>query len=406
VVPAYISLSLLSLNSGMPAAAAVSLLLASAAVVGVRGLRLVPTSNATTIWASIDALHKCGVNDVPDIPARLFADGTGLLHMIEGSTAFHWHTGNTIYNLTRNCTAAWNSTQDPDPSMFAAAEWLDSPHVFPNGTVVALVHTEFDGHRLLVPPCNGSYPYCWMATVGLAISNDWGYTWQHARPPPAHLVATVPYEFNGTQRASGWGDPSNIVQSPKDGLFYAGFLNRNTVGLQAGGVCFARTSDLTDPTSWRAWGGAEWNVTLFVSPYAAVAPADAAQHVCAVSFIPGMSPGASSSSMPSGLAWSTYLEQFVITLDDMDNQHDLFVATSDDLVTWSTPQPFYSFSDLPANVKENVTSLTYPTLVDLDHGGPNFMAIGQNATLLWVSIGHSPYTDGRRVWATNVTFLK
>jgi hypothetical protein len=34
----------------------------------------------------------------------------------------------------------------------------------------------------------------------------------------------------------------------------------------------------------------------------------------------------------------------------------------------------------------------------------NFMSIGQNASLFWVSIGHSPWTDGRRVWATPMHF--
>jgi hypothetical protein len=77
--------------------------------------------------------------------------------------------------------------------MFASAEWLDSPHVFPNGTVVALVHVEFDAMNIEVPKCPHNYPLCWTVTVTQAISDDFGLTWRHAREPPAHLVAAVPY---------------------------------------------------------------------------------------------------------------------------------------------------------------------------------------------------------------------
>lgn len=83
------------------------------------------------------------------------------------------------------------------------------------------------------------------------------------------------------------------------------------------------------------------------------------------------------------------------------------MATSPDLVTWSTVAPLYALSDLPADVRHNVTAMTYPTFLDpttLIEG--NFMAVGQDPPLFWVSIGHSPYTDGRRVWATPFHFEK
>lgn len=353
-----------------------------------------PLGPPVSVWGSIDALHKCGVNDVPDIPARAFVAGDGSTHMIVGSTSFHWMSGPTLFNQTRNCTPAWNSTLDPDPSHYAYAEWLDSPHVFDNGTVIALVHTEYDAMKI---NCTGSYPYCWTVSIGLAVSHDWGLTWQHARPPPGHLVAAVPYEFNGTQIASGWGDPSSIILNPLDNYYYFGMWNRDQVGLQAPGVCFARTQDLTDPASWRAWGGSEYNIT-FTSAYT-MAPSDAPAHVCTVTNLP--------SCMPSGLTWSTYLQQFVVTLDCIQRQNGVYIAYSDDLIHWSTATQFYTIPDLPPPVKANVTSMTYPTLLDPSgQGGSNFNTIGQNASLLWVSIGHSPYTDGRRVWATPVQFIK
>jgi hypothetical protein len=374
------------------------LLVHLASLAAAAALTVTPSGPPASVWGSIDALHKCGVNDVPDIPPRAFLDDAGLAHMIVGSTAFHRMTGPTVFNQTRSCTPTWNSTQDADPAMFASAEWLDSPHVFPNGTVVALVHVEYDAMNIAVPKCPHSYPLCWSVAVTQAISDDFGATWRHARAPPAHLVAAVPYAFNASQPASGWGDPSNIFQSPLDGLYYVAVLNRNRVGLQAPGICFARTADLTDPASWRAWSGVAWNVS-WVSPYA-MAPGTEAAHVCA----PVVT---AEQCMPSGVVWSAYLGLFVATLDCIDRQGALYMATSADLVQWSAVAPFYDLAALPADVRRNVTSMTYPTFIDpTASAGGNFMAIGQDPPLFWVSIGHSPYTDGRRVWATPMHFEK
>lgn len=375
-------------------------LLAACLTAAATAVTVVSAGAPVSVWGSIDSLHKCGVNDTPDIPARAFVAGDdNSTRMIVGSTSFHFMSGPSLLNQTRSCTPSWNSTLNPDPSMFAASEWLDSPHAFFNGTVVALVHSEFDAMSIQVPPCNRSYPYCWTVTIGLAVSYDWGVTWQHARPPPHHLIAAVPYAFNASQPASGWGDPSNIIVNPVDGGYYFGMWNRNQVGLQPPGICFVRTTDLTDPSSWRGWGGETYNIS-FLSPYT-MPPGEAGAHVCTVAAnLP--------SCMPSGLTWSTYLSQFVLTMDCIDRQRGVYISFSDDLVNWTNATEFYTITDLPPDVQRNVTSMTYPTFLDpsTPHAGANFMSIAQNATLFWSSIGHSPWTDGRRVFATPMTFTK
>ncbi len=130
-------------------------------------------------------------------------------------------------------------------------------------------------------------------------------------------------------------------------------------------------------------------------------PGEASAHVCTTAAnLP--------SCMPSGLTWSTYLQQFVITMDCIQRQDGVYISFSDDLVHWSDAVKFYTISDLPPDVQRNVTSMTYPTFLDpsVSSTDPDFMSIGQNASLFWVSIGHSPYTDGRRVWATPMQFNK
>lgn len=57
----------------------------------------------------------------------------------------------------------------------------------------------------------------------------------------------MPYGYNESQLAYGWGDPSNILKHPKDGYYYAAMWNRNQVGLQAPGICMMRESTSSPP---------------------------------------------------------------------------------------------------------------------------------------------------------------
>jgi hypothetical protein len=352
------------------------------------------------VWAAVDTYHKCKIIDVPDIPLRAFFEQpNGPIHAVVGSTNYHRMAGNSLTNLTRECAVAWNETGDPNPAMFSGDEFLDSTYAFPNGTVYSLIHTEYPGN--VYGNCTGpAYPRCWTVTIGLAVSYDYGSTWAHARPPPYHLVAAVPYGYNQSQLAYGWGDPSNMVLKA-DGYFYVALWNRNQVGLQAPGVCIARTNDLTDPSSWRGLGaGGSYNVS-FASPYT-LPPGTEGEHVCSVVNLPNCPLG--------GLVYSSYLATYVATLDcSLQSGAHFYIAYSDDLIHWSTPETLYQMSDLPQNVSAQVTSMSYPAFLDPTapaNGDYNFLTIGQNPWLSWVSIGHSPYSDGRHAWVTPMAFSK
>lgn len=360
------------------------------------------TGSPVVVWAAVDTFHRCKIIDVPDIPARPYA-ASGEVRLIVGSTSFHRMSGPTLLNQTRECVASWNSTNDADPSHFAGDEFLDSPAPGADGSLYALVHTEYPGN--VYKNCSGpAYPHCWTVTIGLAVSRDGGSTWAHAAPPPAHLVAAVPYTYNASQLAYGWGDPSNIFagrHAGGDGFSYAAVWNRNQVGLQAPGVCFMRTADVTDPRSWRGYGGAGvYNVT-FVSPYT-LPPGGDASHICSVAVgLPSCPLG--------GVSWSARLSLYVATMDcSLQAGSQFYVTASPDLLTWAPPRPFYGAHDLPANVSAQVTAMSYPTLVDAaapDNGDPYYSTLsGDDFLLLWASIGHSPYSDGRHLWATPFRF--
>ena len=109
----------------------------------------------------------------------------------------------------------------------------------------------------------------------------------------------------------------------------------------------------------------------------------------------------------AGLSWSTYLEQFVVTLGCGDS---FKWATSSDLIKWSEPTVMDVMQDMPPNVSKMVRAMNYPTFMDPTaptHFGDNtYSVIGQHPYLFWASIGHSPETDGRHQWATPFTFQK
>lgn len=315
---------------------------------------------------------------------------------------------------------------DALPCRFAGDEFLDSTIAFENGTVISLIHTEYPGNVYnstgpTAPMCTiHAYPTCWTVTIGLAISHDWGQTWKHASPPPHHLVAAVPYGYNQSQLAYGWGDPSNIVKHPTDGFYYVAIWNRHQVGLQAPGICMMRSNALLDPSSWRAWDGKSYTKTLNASPYDLV-PGTESDHICTVTNLPlgqigdgranedHSDTGGAGGCAPAGLVWSTFLSKFVVTLGCGSK---FLWAHSEDLITWSTPEELYNPRTDIANssIARMVTANNYPNLMDASapkaFHDRNYYTIGETAHLFWVSIGHSPETDGRHLWATPMKFSK
>ena len=262
------------------------------------------------------------------------------------------------------------------------------------------------------------YPMCWTVSIGMVVSHDFGMTWSHVAKPPHHLVAAVPYKYNQSHMAYGWGDPSNIVRhcsdedfknedstshkDTEDCYYYVAMYNRNRIGEQPSGICMARTKDVLNPMSWRGWNGKEFSVR-FANPYKQLNPRE---HICETIDLPGIPEGCTI----LGLVWSLYLDEFVASIGCLVGHafgKSFYVSTSQDLIHWSPIKEFYNRDqDLPPDVRSQTTSIQYPSLLDPIHGGPNFDTIGQDPFLFWTSIGHSPHTDGRHLWATPIQFEK
>ena len=147
-------------------------------------------------------------------------------------------------------------------STYNAKEWLASPWTPDGKTIYALVHNEYQGRRYL---SGCTLPVRVLVQLDHERRLDELGRDLHQHLAPAHLVATIPYQFT-KDGPNGYFTPSNIVRSG-DGYFYAMF-RANRKGAQQLGTCLMRTRDLSDPTSWRAWNGTSFTVQ-FVNPYIA-----------------------------------------------------------------------------------------------------------------------------------------
>ena len=369
------------------------------------------TSRAFLLWNT--TVSPVGCVEVPDTPARAFLDSTGSTVLVAGNTAARFSHGPSVLNTTRTCAILFNKTNSPDPSLYASNEFIHSTWSFNNGTVVALLHDEFPGMNFNqsdgAPWCNITtgprWPRCWTVSISLAVSQDWGRSWQRPLPPPANLVAAVPYPYESSRTIFGWGDMGGITRGP-DGFFYVAMYNRMDKGLQANGTCVMRSNALLDPRSWRGWDGAAFTVP-FASAYG-LPPGEAARHICAV-LDPAIFP---EPCVIYGTTWSTYLRRFVATVNCNSmarpihfRDYKIWYTTSADMIHW---EPLALLLDPrgPPEVPQfgGADMITYPTLLDAGEGAFSYARIGRNATLTYIVNSENFWVWGRQLMGVNVTF--
>ncbi len=278
---------------------------------------------------SLDIDRGCDA-DIADAPLRAFYNGSAVRVLASVDLGSRGFVGPTVDSIRHSCTLYANSTNDMDISLFADHEWVHSSWYFPNNnSVYALTHNEYHCDR---PGCPAGFPppsgYGFVTGVTLMQSLDGGDSWQHSRPPPEHIVAVFPYAWNASIAVNpgyyGFRSPSGIVESRAgDGFFYATVTaawGPNELGQQAG-ACMMRTRDLTDPSSWLAWGGSSYNISLSVSPW--LNPdLDPAQHRC-VPF---------TNTTYAVMAWSSFYSRYIyFGTNDGNDDAGWHFALADDL---------------------------------------------------------------------------
>lgn len=329
----------------------------------------------TTLYDTQTAATHCGSRGnswIPDLPARAFRDADGQIELITGSPSNYRLIGTDFNDLTLSCSPILRSPQQSNPSLFSDFNWIGATYTADSRTVYALVHQEY--HGWLYPQTGCRYGSsdskenrysCWYSALTFAVSTDGGRTFTDS----GQLVAASPFKYMpnvGTANAGyGMETPSGIVRNPVDGYYYA-LISQiapiDAASLQpsvSSGTCLIRTSDLSDPASWHAWGGNSFNIS-FGNPYAA-----SIGSVCKPISI-GISHG--------GLTYNTYLHAFVVV--GVNASRGISTSTSTDLIHWTAPHEISANND-PCNGRH------YPTIIDPSSSSLSFDTSGQTALLLY-----------------------
>jgi hypothetical protein len=231
---------------------------------------------------------------------------------------------------------------------------------------------------------------CAQYAITFAVSTDGGQTYTQP-PAPNHLVATLPFRYTPDWGSIGIWQPSNIVHNPNDGYFYvlvqSEYATAN-VNTRQQGTCALRTDNLPDPTSWRAWDGEGFNMTM-VDPYAEDVSNPTAHRCEPVSW-----ENLGYSALNYYLGYNSYFENFILMGHAVNVRlPGFYFSLSDDLVHWS-PMQLLMEADLAQTVDWNPPFLAYPSLIDPLDTSMNFEITSQMPYLYFTRINSmSPNLD-------------
>jgi hypothetical protein len=336
-------------------------------------------------WSS----EACEPWDIPDLPVRAYRRSEGLVQMISPHFINFRFVGDNLTDLHHLCQPLMRSDRQADPAKFDDAEWLASPYTFDGRTVYALVHEEYHGHEHPGRCPSGDYLKCWYNSITLAVSRNGGQTFSDAGTSPANLVASIPYRYTPDVGPIGVLEPSNIVagrDGRDDGHYY--FTARTEkYRAQQWGTCVFRTTDISDPASWRAWDGDGFNVRM-VSPYSNNIP-NPADHVCKP-----VSPN-EIGSMAESLTYNTYLKKYLLvgtstsTPAGAEPIPGIYFSTSDDLIHWSPRQLVISAELLHTYRCGDPSPIAYASVLDPASESRNFETTGKRNYLYFTRLNYS-----------------
>jgi hypothetical protein len=323
----------------------------------------------------------CSATNSMDGSANAFRDAEGNINLIVPNHDQYRITGPDFHNLTPDCSNGQIFTSDSDPSQanHNYKEWMSAPYTTDGKTMYGLVHNEFHGYDFSGLCGHADVLKCWYNSVTSVSSIDSGKTYTHAAAPN-HLVASIPYKYDKDfGYRQGAFAPSNIIKHKTNGYYYA-FFSTEERDLQQGGMAAMRTTDLSDPSSWRMYDGSGFN-TENLNPYLD-SNYDTSQYVFHV---------INGTKGIGGVYYSTYFEKYIMVTHSKYEiagimTEGMCYLLSDDLVTWGTKKMIYPVNQ-SVNSSTNNSSWdygAYPSLIDHTDTTRNFEEIGQDAYLYYV----------------------
>lgn len=249
-----------TLNAALPAAFLLLAPLAAQAQAPSYRLEVAPGAKEETVvsWAR----ERCEEWDLPDAPLRAFRDDKGEVVAFASHYRSRPLIGADLSSIRKSCAVSFEAKNSADPSQFSDKSWIAATWTDDGRHVQALIHAEYHADKHPGACRFKEAMSCWYNVVTAAQSNDGGRSFKTDEPRP--LVAAPPYRQDVDQgRHRGFFNPSNIVQ--KDGAWYALIATTGGEG-QKNGVCLFRSTDIKDPTTWRAFDGQDFTIPA-VDPY-------------------------------------------------------------------------------------------------------------------------------------------
>jgi hypothetical protein len=345
---------------------------------------------------------RCENANIPDLPARAFRSADGQVNLTLAETTMYVMRGPDLNSVKVVCDPVMKSAHLADPSMYADNEWISGVWTDDGQTVYALVHNEYQGHTHPGQCPQHDYFPCWDNSITLAISTDGGRNFTHALPPPANLVARLPYQYEAGAGPDGARTPSNIIKGP-DGYFYS-FFNQITTNTHKQSTCLMRTDNLADPASWRYWNGSAFEGT-FVDPYLDTS-ANPADHICPK--LAGLQIG---DTLNDSVIFDTYLNRYVLvglSADQINGKEvwGIYYSFSDDLLQW-THRKLLAEMPLPWTVANGGSDLSilYPSMLDPASDSPSFETFGKAGYLYYTRHNHGQGSLDRDLVRVPVEFF-
>jgi hypothetical protein len=323
-----------------------------------------------------DTSEACEQVDIPDAPARAFRDRDRTVHLIATHYVARAMVGPNLNEVKHDCRVIYRSPFDPDPSHFQDASWLTSFYTQDGQHIAALVHSEYHGSDINGTCATPREPLnCWWNTITAAFSSDAGYTFA-APSAPSNLVASLPYKYTVGNRAGAYGyqSPTNMIAH--DGWIFA-LINAWPYKDQEFGPCLLRTKEPFDPSSWRAWDGANFGVR-FIDPYRHY-NGGPASHICRPVLTGEVTSFAELEDRQIFIAVQ-------YTPDARFGPKGLYLNASRDLIHWSEPELVVTTDDMLKAEGQGRWSYGYFSVLDPTSKDPNFSTLSNSPYVYFVRL--------------------
>lgn len=128
----------------------------------------------------------------------------------------------------------FTSTNSSNPSTYANHQWMQSVHMWTDGTGISLVHNEFHGDTVPANSSICSYHWpdkrapngeCQIWSTGVGFTRDGGEHWELVRSPPEHVAFVLPRRYSVDQPIAGFGALGALIEL--DGYYYGHVMEVN-----------------------------------------------------------------------------------------------------------------------------------------------------------------------------------